>query len=124
VILGSVLLVGCASSVPAPLPDVWWPTAFSSSAAPPPKAGKAKRAAVKRIACPDLAAAVKSELSSTTSRPPHWPDKGATKGELEKHVDDLEASEASKVAAAQLVISEFERCRGSPPAGRKKGKPQ
>lgn len=54
----------------------------------------------------------KAELSSTTRRPEHWPGKGASRGELEKHVDALELSEASKVAASKRVIAEHVRCRG------------
>ena len=94
------------------LPGVWWPTSGATKAAPAPKAGKAKRAAVKRIACPPLSAADKAALSSLTSRPEHWPDKGASKGELQAHVDALELGEAEKAAAAKRIISEHERCRG------------
>jgi hypothetical protein len=106
--------------MPLPLPDVWWPAALGAKAAPAPKknTGKAARAKVQRLACPELAAADKAELSSVTPRPTHWPDKGASRGELEKHVDALELSEASKVAAAKRVLAEHDRCRG----GQAKGK--
>jgi hypothetical protein len=45
--------------VSVPLPDVWWPAALGAKPAPAPKkdTGKAKRAKVQRVACPELAAA-------------------------------------------------------------------
>jgi hypothetical protein len=98
--------------VPVPLPDVWWPAALGAKPAPKKDTGKAKRAKVQRIACPELGGADKAVLSSTTARPQHWPGKGASRGELEKHIDALELSEATKVAAGKRVVAEHERCRG------------
>ena len=105
-------LAGCASSTPAPLipADLWWPVAKSPAAKK--DTGKAKRAAVKRIACPPLSAADKATLTGTTARPTEWAEKGATKGDIEAHVDALELGEKAKADAASRVISEHERCRG------------
>jgi hypothetical protein len=118
--LPAILGLGaCASSAPAPsiLPaDIWWPVTKTPTAKA--DAGKAKRAAVKRIACPELSAADKTALTGTVPRPADWADKGATKGELQAHVDALELDGAAKAAAAKRVIAEHERCRG----GRAKGK--
>ena len=49
------------------LPDVWWPSALKAAPAAKKDAGKAKRAKVQRIACPELSAADKAALASVTS---------------------------------------------------------
>jgi hypothetical protein len=67
---------------------------------------------LQRLACPEPAARDRKTLARLTPRPPHWPQKGATKGELLAHIDRLELSHEAKAAAAKRVLAEFDRCRG------------
>jgi hypothetical protein len=70
-------------------------------------------AEVKRIACPELDPADKRTLKARIARPAHWPEKGAARRELQAHVDRLELGQEAKIAAANRVIAEHERCRGA-----------
>jgi hypothetical protein len=106
-------LAGCAGSLPTPsiIPaDIWWPVVSKPTAKK--DAGQARRAKVLRIACPPLSEADKLALTGTVPRPADWADKGATKGELQAHVDALELDAQAKVAAAKRIMAEHERCRG------------
>lgn len=65
-----------------------------------------------RAACPDADAADKAELRRTTSRPSHWPAHGASRREMEAHIDSLEASEVRKNDVGQRGHRDIARCRG------------
>jgi hypothetical protein len=91
-------LAGCVRD-PEPAPEAW---------------GRAldRNDELQRVSCPDLDPADKAALAARIARPAHWRKTGATKGGLLAHIDRLELGQETKIAAADRVLAEFERCRG------------
>lgn len=89
-------LGACAS---APEPDAWG-------------IALGKIGDINQVRCPALAKADTTMLKTATPRPAQWPEKGASRGAMQAHIDHLEANEQRKISAASRVINEHVRCRG------------
>lgn len=72
---------------------------------------------VAQLRCPEPAPADVARIRAPAPPRPWTAETGATRGQLQAHIDRQDVALAEKTAAGRRVLDELARCRGAAPPG-------